>query len=548
MKKLIALALALAMVFTMVACGSNNSSAASANEADKNAPGSEVTNENMNDDKNVSAVEGVSDDLTLRVAVDGEPDSLFPGYQQNKVDNRVNSSMFNYLTEWDDVNKTWKYSLATEHEWVDDTHIKFTIRDDVYFSNGEKLVAEDVAMSLAYQATESTHASYNFMFDPEGMEVIDDTHVIVGLTQPYGNLMDILGCDYYTIFDWSAFEADGKDTSVWTRNPVGSGPYMLEEWKSGESITLVRNENYWDKENMPYYKRIVYYFIPAQAGRASALKAGTVDVAYNLAINQVEELEEAGITVNPYNQNVTQPLQFTMTNKAYPALQDENVRKAIMYAIDKNALAEAATAGYGISGKSSLFGPNSPYYYECETFTQDLEIAQAAMDDAIAANGWTPEDLTFVIYAPSGSDTSQLELLKYYLEQVGITINIEQVDIAVMLFDHLFVGDTAVNVAELDTWDINRMLNYIDSRVEGSYDCYVGEYEEELHKLIDAAKTADDASRYDAYAAVQQFCADHYVCTPINNCLFVDAWSSEITGMMYDAHCWPNVWAMRPAA
>jgi len=276
--------------------------------------------EDLNADKNVAAVEGISEDAVLRVACDGEPDGLFPGYQQNKVDNRVNSAMFNYLTEWDDVAQTWKYSIATDHEWIDDTHVLFTIRDDVYFSNGELLVAEDVAKSLAYQVTEATHASYNYMFDPEGMEVVDDTHVIVALSEHYGNLLDILGCDYYTIFDWSAFEADGLDTAVWTRNPVGSGPYMLEEWLPGESITLVRNENYWDKDNMPYYQSIVFYFIADQASRASALEAGTVDVAFNVAVNQIEELEAAGITVNPYNQNVTSPLQFTMTNEAYPAL------------------------------------------------------------------------------------------------------------------------------------------------------------------------------------------------------------------------------------
>lgn len=81
-----------------------------------------------------------------------------------------------------------------------------------------------------------------------------------------------------------------------------------------------------------------------------------------------------------------------------------------------------------------------------------------------------------------------------------------------------------------------------------SFNAYVGEYEEELHNLIDAAWAADDASRYEAYAAVQQFCADHYVTTAIDNVLLTDAWSSSITGMLYDAHCWPNCWAMRPAA
>ena len=364
--------------------------------------------------------------------------------------------------------------------------------------------------------------------------------------------LDILGCDYYTIFDWSAWQADvdsmGADDALakWIRDPVGSGPYKLVEWVDGDHLTLERNEDYWDKDNMPYYKQIVYSFIADMPARASALEAGTVDVAYNLASSQIDELKSAtiGLTVNPYNQNVVMPLNFNM--KKNPALADENVRKAIMYSIDKAALADAYGNGYEIGGKSSLVAENSPYYAEVENYDQDLDTAKAAIDAAIAENGWTAEDLTFTTWAISGSDTSQLELLQYYLSTVGITLNIESADFATVLFEHLFVGDTSITVAENDTWDITRMLNMLDSRIETSYDAYVGEYEDELHDLIDAAWAASEDDRYDAYKAVQQFAADHYMTTALNSCLYTDAWSNTITGMKYDAHSWPNVWAMRP--
>lgn len=544
MKKALALILAVLMCMAAFACTTgtpqNTTQQGSTSTETKTDSPANVENQNMN----VDAVEGTSEDATLRVAVDGEPASLFPAYQQSKVDNRVNSSMFNYLVEWDDDAKTAKPSLATSWEWIDDTHIRFTLRDDVFFTNGEKMVAEDVAQSLAFSC--EYHGKYTAMFDPANFVVEDDTHIVIALSRPYGNLLDILGCDYYTVFDWSAFVADGSDTGKWMRNPVGSGPYKLVEWITGDHITLERNENYWDKENLPYYKYITYYFIGDQAARTSALKAGTVDVAYNLANNQIEEMKAAGLTVNPYNQNVVQPLTLNMNR--YPALNDINVRKAIFYAIDKTALAEAYHNGYGMSGKSPLTGPNSAYYYECETFTQDLAIAQAAMDEAKATNGWTAEDLTFTTWSISGSDSSQLELLQYYLSTIGITLNIETADLAVVLFEHFFVGDTSIGIAENDTYDVTRMLEQVDSRISTSYDAYVGEDAEELHALIDAAWTADDATRYEKYAAVQQFCADHYVTTALDNVLLTDAWISSITGIKYDAHCWPNVWAMRPVA
>lgn len=545
MKKAVASILAVSMMMSLAACGGSGTSSGETAET-----ASDSGTKTVSVDVNQEAVEGISEDAVLRVAIDGEPDSLFAAYQQNKADNRVNSSMFNYLVEWDDEAKEAKPSVATEWEWIDDTHIRFTLRDDVKFTNGELLVAEDVAQSLAYSC--EYHATYTQMFDPENFVVEDDTHVVLALTKPYSNLVDILGCDYYTIFDWSAWQADcesmGEEEALskWIRDPVGSGPYKLVEWIDGDHLTLERNEDYWDKENMPYYKQIVYSFISDMPARASALQSGTVDVAYNLASSQIEELQNAsiGLTVNPYNQNVVMPLTFNMKNN--PALADENVRKAIMYCIDKEALADAYGNGYEISGKSPLVAENSLYYAEVETFSQDLEIAQEAINTAIAENGWTAEDLTFTTWSVSGSDTSQLELLQYYLSTIGITLNIESADFATVLFEHLFVGDTSITVAENDTWDINRMLNMLDSRIETSYDAYVGEYEQELHDLIDAAWNADDENRYEAYKAVQQFAADHYITTALNSCLMTDAWSNTITGMKYDAHSWPNVWAMRP--
>lgn len=544
MKKAIASILAASMALSLAACGGSGSSSAAASTADSTASTAEAV------DLNQEAVEGISDDAVLRVAIDGEPDSLFAAYQQNKADNRVNSSMFNYLVEWDDEAKEAKPSVATEWEWIDDTHIRFTLRDDVKFTNGETLVAEDVAESLAYSC--QYHATYTQMFDPDNFVVEDDTHVVLALSRPYGNLLDILGCDYYTIFDWSAWEADnesmGADDALakWIRDPVGSGPYKLVEWIDGDHLTLERNEDYWDKDNMPYYKQIVYSFIADMPARASALEAGTVDVAYNLASSQIDELKSAsiGLTVNPYNQNVVMPLTFNMHK--CPALADENVRKAIMYCIDKAALADAYGNGYEISGKSSLVAENSAYYAEVETFSQDLDVAKEAIDAAIAENGWTADDLTFTTWSVSGSDTSQVELLQYYLSTIGITLNIESADFATVLFEHLFVGDTSISIAENDTWDVTRMLNMLDSRIETSYDSYTGEYEDELHDLIDAAWAASEDDRYDAYKAVQQFAADHYLTTALNTCLYTDAWSNTITGMKYDAHSWPNVWAMRP--
>lgn len=489
----------------------------------------------------VTVVEGTSDE-TLNVACDGEPNSLLPNYAQNKTANRVIGSMFNYLVHWDNDKQEAEPELATSWEWDDSMHITFTLRDDVTFSDGSKLTSHDVAVSLK-TSTENTIASYALMFDPDNFKEIDDTHIQIALSKPYSNLLNILGCEYYAIFSSKSFEEQGSDAEAFSRNPVGSGPYVLKNWTQGSSITLERNENYWDKDNMPYYKDIVYTFIADASSRVTALQSGQVQIAYNISPSQVETLQSGGFTVNTFNENVTVPLQFNMkTNKA---LANEDVRKAIIMAMDKKAIADARYQGYEEVSKSSFLPTSSPYYKETDE-AQNIEEAKKLIEGTGLSSG----DLTFDVIAISGEATSYLEIFQAEMAQIGVTIHIVTYDLPTML-QKMWNNETTIGFGECDTWDTSRMLDIIDSRVTTSIanNAYVGENEDELHNLIDEAENAvDDAARKEALDKIQDFCQEHAATTCLSSVMIPDAWSSDITGVFYDAHQWPQIWKVRPIA
>ncbi len=532
-KKVLALILACVLSLSVLAsCGGNS------NQSNASTPAS---NDSSDASTSTSAPAGVpaegTSDETLKVACDGEPTSIFPNYVTNKTSNRVDSCMFDTLVRWNDETKTAEPCLATEWEQIDDLHWQFTLRDDVYFTNGEKMTANDVLVSL--QASyDYTLNHYTLWLDPAECSVVDDTTVIIGLSRVYNNLPEILGCTYYAVFSAKAFEEVGNDETKFAVDPVGSGPYKLESWTTGEKLVLVRNDDYWGE--LPYYKYIEFSFIADPVARANALEAGDVQIAFNMSTAQVEELQaNEDLVVNVYEQNVGWPIWLTMKN--YPPLQDENVRKAIFLAIDKDLLVQAAYAGYATTAHSSVTGQASPYYYETESFTQDVETAK----QLIADSGWSAEELTFTTYAVNGGGTAEYEVLKAQLAEIGITLNIETVDLTVML-EHSWAGEIAIGFGENDNWDVSRMLEFADSRIPTSWNAYVGEGEEELHALIDAAWAASDEERYDAYAEVQQWLTDHWVCTNLCDVMFPDAWSADLTGVVYDAHCWPNIYNVRP--
>lgn len=549
MKKLVAMLLALAMVLVMLtACGSSSSSSSSTSSDGSTSSSSSSTSsgDESSGESSSDATVTISEDAVLRVGCDGEPNSLFPNYMTNRTTNRVDSCMYDTLVHWNDETKEAEPWLATEWEWLDDeyTQIEFTLRDDVYYTDGTQMIAEDIIYCLNASCS-YTLSAYTQMFDIDNSYVIDDTHVVIALTSSYPNLLEILGCNYYAIFSPTAFKAVDEDTATFAYAPVASGPYYLAEWKAGESITLKRNDNWWNTEEMPYYAEIVVSFISDASSRALALEAGDIDVTFSLDSTQVEELESYGLTVDPYVQNTASPITFNMVD--YPALADEDIRHAILLAVDYEALANATSGGYADVSYSSLLSTASPYYYASyEGLEQDVDAAK----ELVEASGWSSDDLTFTVYIPTGMDSTAVEMMQYSLGQIGITMNLVTVDGAQMLSDSWNdSSNSTLGMSENDCWDISRMLDFIDPRCSDLYTyTYSGEYEDELIELIDTAKTADDEDRYDAYAAVQQFCSDHYMMAACTSAVVISAWDSNLTGMQYDAHGLPNVWAMHPVS
>ena len=143
-KKALALALVCALALSVLA-GCTSGQQPSDTPGTSNDPGTN-TNEPV-DNPNLVPAEGTSEE-TLKVACDGEPTSIFPNYVTNKTSTRVDSCLFDTLVRWNDETKTAEPSLATKWEQIDDLHWQFTLRDDVYFTNGEKLTANDVIASL----------------------------------------------------------------------------------------------------------------------------------------------------------------------------------------------------------------------------------------------------------------------------------------------------------------------------------------------------------------------------------------------------------------
>ncbi|MFA9422118.1 MAG: ABC transporter substrate-binding protein [Sedimentibacter sp.] len=358
---------------------------------------------------------------TIKLAHWEEPATLDPQASNKLSYFLVEEQIFNYLIH-EDNSGNYTPELATSWEYLDDTTIRFHLRDDVMFHNGEKLTAEDVRFTIARGCENPKSASIYKYFDAEGTTVVDDVTIDVKFNTPYAGALNVLASWRGAIVNKKAVEEMGE--AEFGRAPIGTGPYKFVEWQSGTSINLTRNDEYYG--NKAIVKNVEFKIIPEATNRVIELETGGVDVAYNVSSNDVtriKENEDLNLLMGPSYRYTL--LTFSMKSEK---LQNEKLREALAYAIDKTSLIDAiygdtAEVATGIYPKD-VFG-----FKEFEPIPYDVEKAKALMVEAGYPDGI---ELKFVC-EPIEEYTRTAEAIQNMWKQIGVTLDIHTVEKAAYL-------------------------------------------------------------------------------------------------------------------
>lgn len=314
------------------------------------------------------------------------------------------------------------YDIATNIEVSEDGLTwEITIRDDVYFTNGEKLTAYDVAFTYNTVKEESSVTDFT-MFDEAVAQ--DDTTVIFYMNTAYSIFsytmanIGIVPMDYYS--------------SDYGQNPIGSGPYMLVQWDKGQQIILQANPDYYG--DAPLIETVVILFMEEDAAYAAA-KAGEVDVAYTSVMYSEQAIDDYSLfsveTVD--NRGINLPTIEFDGEIGNDVTADEAIREAINIGIDREKIIEDVLQGYGTVAYSVC--DDMPWFNESAIVEYDFEKAEQILADAdwvknedgiLEKDGIVAE---FEILYPSDDSTRQAiaaEVSNQLLE-LGIKVSIRGV-------------------------------------------------------------------------------------------------------------------------
>ena len=359
----------------------------------------------------------------------------------------------------------------------------FTLRDGVKFQNGQAVTVKDIEYSINRYAEFSGEGSA-FVLALKEVSFPDDKTVVITLSEPNSEFLSQLTL---------AIIPEGSDPS---KEPIGTGPFKVSEYKVGQYLDLSKNEYYW-KEGEPYLDTVRFKFIADVNTAFTELQAGTIDVLNYLTLAQVEALQKG--TQDAYgivegNMNLVHAM---FLNNAYGPLSDVRVRQAICYAVDRQAIND-----FLFGGKSTLIGshmiPSLTTWYEpaaAETYTHDVAKAKELLKEAGYENGF---ELVITVPSSYSQHVDTAQIIADQLSDVGIKATLNQVEWAAWLSDvyhdrnyqATVIGfDGKLNpsdwLAKYGTTASNNLTNYSDPT-----------YDELLEKALAAVDTEEKAGYY----------------------------------------------------
>lgn len=417
----------------------------------------------------------------LIIAQDGESKSLDIHQGNDGFSLRANRLIYSRLVEADE-NMQIHPGLAESWQQLDDRTMQFKLRKGIKFHNGDDFTAEDVKFSFERMMNSPRIA---FVLPPiERIDVVDDYTVNIVTKTPFGPLLAHLS---HPALGMVSKKLLTENPEALKEKPIGTGSYKFKEWIYGDKLVLEKNEDFYDK-NERGLKYIIFKNVVEASNRAIGLETGEIDIA-----TPISSVDEENIKNNPKLQLLTKPsISYTYIgmNMTKAPLNDIRVRKAINYAIDKQAIIDVILNGNGKIATSPIAPGVFGFTDKTKNYEYNVEKAKELMKEAGYENGFTTSMLVF-----SGeANTQTAEIVQAYLKEIGIDLKIEIVEVSAYWdmtergVHNLFLGSWGVVTGDAD-YGLYAMYHSSAKGGAGNRDFYENE---EVDELLDKAKTEID--------------------------------------------------------
>ncbi len=432
---------------------------------------------------------------------------LDPNLTTYNVDIIVHNNIYRQLYRVNEDASGLEPFAAESYEVNDDATIwTFKLRDDIKFSDGTPITAEDVVYSI--ERAMVPDAYWAWIFEEAGLTpgkttAIDEHTVQFELSYTFVPFLSYISGFWASIFPKAALEEMGAEEFF--KHPICSGEWMVEEMVQADHLSIVPN---------PYavgdgkLERVVIPMIIDDNTRMLQLQTGQIDVGYTVPASQIDTVDAlSDVSVVSY------PFAYTAViydNQTKPPLDDVNFRMALNYAIDREALIDAVLFGHATFPTSCL--PKGVIYWDetIQGYPYDMEKAKEYLAKSKYPDGYSFELWTTTTSA-TGIETATA-LQGMWNQLPGVNVEVVQLESAVLTEkatnkEHtMYLGGYSSDVAdpaEIAGWFMTGYIN--DARRGANVD--------ELKSIMAVANgELDPVKRQQLFHDIQQWTQDNAFC------------------------------------
>ncbi len=393
----------------------------------------------------------------------------------------------------------------------------FHIRDNAKWSDGEDVTAKDFEYAWKRALNPNTAAEYAYQLfyikngeaynkgeasaDDVGIKVVDNKTIEVTLESAVPYFVSLLAMPVYYPVRQDIIEENGDKWALSPETYVSNGPFKMTEWSEKESMTFIKNENYWDADNVKL-ETLVFRLIDDQTTTLSAFKNGELDIMEQPPTTEIQSLIDEGVAkVYPYLGTYFYMVNVSgkgLSSEAVDALQDVRVRKALSLAIDRNLITEKVSMGGEIPATSYVpegvkDTQGNTFHKDYSSVTTNIEEAKKLLEEAGYPNGQGFPTITFTYNTASNNQMIAQAIQDMWKTNLGINVELKNEEWAVFqitrnnfqyeICRHGWIGD------------YNDPMTFLDMWVTASGQNNAGYSNEEYDSLIAQAKSEQDGEK-----------------------------------------------------
>lgn len=447
-------------------------------------------------------------------ALTSEPTSLDPHGAATSGQNVILPYLFDTLV-YRDSDNTYKPYLAESWEQTPDGKaITFKLRKDVKFTDGTAMNADAVVFTFErFKKLGAKNPVAGGVLAIDTIKALDPLTVRFTFKKPTTTFLGTLSMPYSGILSPTAVEKEGDSFG---QKPVGSGPFVLSEWKPGVSITLARNPDYnWGpaavkNQGPARIEKAVFKIIPDPGAQLAAFQTGDIDILFVNSPAQVAKLQK-----DPNAQMVDATLNsliYLGFNCQKSPFDDVKVRQALSHAINKEELIKTALGGIGEPAFAPL-APTLPGFDPAlKSYEQGFDQAQAK--SLLASAGFTPgqdgilmkdgQPLTAKLVTSTRPPNAALAtILQSQLKSVGVDVEIQQLESQAAI-EAMTKGDYDLSLWRYDWNDADVLNIYLGGNRIGSTNRQFYKNDQVDALMTQADQTMDPAARSKLYVEAEQ--------------------------------------------